>query len=109
LSLIEILLANNILPNNEINNLTEDKFNETLLKNIKNSFRNIYAAAVEVVRMLLNVKKLKCQSNERLLEQLSFILKRHSGQGIQDTYVICIYSLQKHYPDIVDKTYEIFF
>ncbi|CAF1450470.1 unnamed protein product [Rotaria sordida] len=68
LSLIGILLANNILPYNEINDLTEDKFNETLLKNMKNSFRNIYAAAAEVVGMLLNVKKLKDQSNERLLE-----------------------------------------
>ncbi|CAF2644420.1 unnamed protein product [Rotaria sp. Silwood2] len=93
LSLIGILLANNILPYNEINDLTEDKFNETLLKNMTNSFRNIYAAAAEVVGMLLNVKKLKGQSNERLLEQLSFILKWHSGQTIQ-----------KHYPEIVDKT-----
>ncbi|CAF3812228.1 unnamed protein product [Rotaria sordida] len=104
LSLIGILLANNILPYNEINDLTEDKFNETLLKNMKNSFRNIYAAAAEVVGMLLNIKKLKGQSNERLLEQLSFILKWHSGQPLQDTYVTCIYSLQKHYPEIVDKT-----
>ncbi|CAM4805641.1 unnamed protein product [Rotaria magnacalcarata] len=104
LSLIGILLANKILPYNEINDLTEDKFNETLLKNMKNSFRNIYAAAAEVVGMLLNVKKLKGQSNQRLLEQLSFILKWHSGQGLQDTYVTCIYSLQKHYPEIVDKT-----
>ncbi|CAF4567980.1 unnamed protein product, partial [Rotaria sp. Silwood1] len=104
LSLIGILLANNILPYNDINDLNEDKFNETLLKNMKNSFRNIYAAAAEVVGMLLNIKKLKCQSNERLLEQLSFILKWHSSQPIQDTYVTCIYSLQKHYPEIVDKT-----
>ncbi|CAF4434445.1 unnamed protein product [Rotaria sp. Silwood2] len=104
LSLIGILLANNILPYNEINDLTKDKFNEILLKNMKNSFRNSYAAAAEVVGMLLNVKKLKGQSNERLLEQLSFILKWHSGQTIQDTYVTCIYSLQKHYPEIVDKT-----
>ncbi|CAF4276870.1 unnamed protein product, partial [Adineta steineri] len=37
-------------------------------------------------------------------EQLSFILKWHSGQGTQDTYVTCIYSLQKHYPEIIDKT-----
>ncbi|CAF4285989.1 unnamed protein product, partial [Rotaria magnacalcarata] len=58
LSLIGILLANKILPYNEMNDLTEDKFNETLLKNMKNSFRNIYAAAAEVVGMLLNVKKL---------------------------------------------------
>ncbi|CAF2790297.1 unnamed protein product, partial [Rotaria sp. Silwood2] len=65
LSLIGILLANNILPYNEINDLTKDKFNEILLKNMKNSFRNSYAAAAEVVGMLLNVKKLKCQSNER--------------------------------------------
>ncbi|CAF1084077.1 unnamed protein product [Rotaria sordida] len=71
---------------------------------MKNSFRNIYAAAAEVVGMLLNIKKLKGQSNERLLEQLSFILKWHSGQPLQDTYVTCIYSLQKHYPEIVDKT-----
>ncbi|CAF4380418.1 unnamed protein product, partial [Rotaria sordida] len=27
----------------------------------------------------------------------------HSGQTIQDTYITCIYSLQKHYPEIVDK------
>jgi hypothetical protein len=71
---------------------------------MKNSFRNIYAAAAEVVGMLLNVKKLKGESNQRLLEQLSFILKWHSGQTMQDTYVTCIYSLQKHYPEIVDKT-----
>jgi len=107
LSLIGILLANHILPYNQINDLTEDKFNETLLKNMKNSYRNIYAAAAEVVGMLLNIKKFKGESNQRLLEQLSFILKWHSSQGIQDTYVTCIYSLQKHYPDIVDKTYEI--
>jgi len=104
LSLIGILLANQILPYNQTNDLSEDKFNETLLKNMKNSFRNIYAAAAEVVGMLLNVKKLKGESNQRLLEQLSFILKWHSGQSMQDTYVTCIYSLQKHYPDIVDKT-----
>ncbi len=104
LSLIGILLANHILPYRQINELTEDKFNETLLKNMKNSFRNIYAAAAEVVGMLLNVKKLKGESNQRLLEQLSFILKWHSSQNTQDTYVTCIYSLQKHYPDIVDKT-----
>jgi len=108
LSLIGILLANHILPYNQLNDLTEDKFNETLLKNMKNTFRNIYAAAAEVVGMLLNVKKLKGQSNERLVEQLSFILKWHSSQGTQDTYVTCIYSLQKHYPEIVDKRYENF-
>ncbi|CAF1392236.1 unnamed protein product [Adineta steineri] len=104
LSLIGILLANEILPYKQINDLPEDKFNESLLKNMKNSFRNIYAAAAEVVGMLLNVKKLKNESNQRLLEQLSFILKWHSGQGTQDTYVTCIYSLQKHYPEIIDKT-----
>ncbi|UJR22353.1 hypothetical protein I4U23_025415 [Adineta vaga] len=104
ISLIGILLANDILPYNQTNDLSEDKFNETLLKNMKNSFRNIYAAAAEVVGMLLHVKKLKHESNERLLEQLSFLLKWHSGQGTQDTYVTCVYSLQKHYPDIVDKT-----
>jgi DNA-dependent protein kinase catalytic subunit len=101
LSLIGILLANKILPYNQLNDLTEDKFNETLLENMKNSFRNIYAAAAEVVGMLLNIKKIKGESNQRLLEQLSFILKRHTSQ---DTYVTCIYSLQKHYPEIVDKT-----
>ena len=104
LSLIGILLANQILPYNPTNDLTEDKFNETLLKNMKNSFRSIYAAAAEVVGMLLNVKKLKGESNQRLLEQLSFILKWHSSQTYQDTYVTSIYSLQKHYPEIVDKT-----
>ena len=104
LSLIGILLANQILPYNQTNEFTEDKFNETLLKNMKNSFRNIYAAAAEVVGMLLNVKTIKNESNQRLLEQISFILKWYSGQGIQDTYVTCIYSLQKHYPEIVDKT-----
>jgi DNA-dependent protein kinase catalytic subunit len=104
LSLIGILLANHILPYNQINDLSEDKFNETLLKNMKNSFRNIYAAAAEVVGMLLNIKKLKGESNQRLLEQLSYILKWHTSQGIQDTYVTCIYSLQKHYSDIIDKT-----
>jgi DNA-dependent protein kinase catalytic subunit len=104
LSLIGILLANQILPYNQTNDLTEDKFNETLLKNMKNSHRNIFAAAAEVVGMLLNVKKNKGESNQRLLEQLSFLLKWHSSQGLQDTYVTCIYSLQKHYPEIVDKT-----
>ncbi|CAF2644376.1 unnamed protein product [Rotaria sp. Silwood2] len=44
------------------------------------------------------------ESNQRLLEQLNFILKWHSNQGMQVTYVTCIYSLEKHYPDIVDKT-----
>ncbi|CAF4334882.1 unnamed protein product [Rotaria sordida] len=49
---------NNILPYNQINYLTQDKFNESLLKNMKNSFRTIYAAAAaEVDGMLLNVKK----------------------------------------------------
>jgi DNA-dependent protein kinase catalytic subunit len=104
LSLIGILLANQILPYNQMNDLPEDKFNETLLKNMKNYFRNIYAAAAEVVGMLLNLKKIKGESNQRLLEQLSFILKWHSSQGTQDTYVTCIYSLQKHYPEVVDKT-----
>ena len=104
LSLIGILLANQIIPYHINTDLSEEKFNETLLKNMKNSFRNIYAAAAEVVGMLLNVRKIKGESNERLLEQLSFILKWHSSQGIQDTYITCVYSLQKHYPEIVDKT-----
>ncbi|CAF1189299.1 unnamed protein product, partial [Adineta ricciae] len=104
LSLMGILLANEILPYHQTTtDLSEDKFNETLLKNMKNSYRNIYAAAAEVVGMLLHVRKLKHESNERLLEQLSFLLKWHSGQGNQDSYVTCIYSLQKHYPEIVDK------
>ena len=104
LSLIGILLANQILPYHQMNEISEDKFNEILLKNMKNSFRNIYAAAAEVVGMLLHIKRLKGESNERLLEQLSFILKWHSAQSVQDNYVTCIYSLQKHYPEIVDKT-----
>lgn len=104
LSLIGILLANGILPYHITTDLTEEKFNETLLKNMKNSFRNIYAAAAEVIGMLLQLKKTRGESNERLLEQLSFILKWHSSQGVQDTYITCIYSIQKHYPEIVDKT-----
>jgi len=104
LSLIGILLANQILPYAETNQLDEDKFNEMILKNMKNSFRSIYAAAAEVVGMLLNVKQSKNQSIDRLLEQLNYVLKWHSSQTVQDTYVTCVYSLQKHYPQIVDKT-----
>ncbi|CAF1382145.1 unnamed protein product [Rotaria sordida] len=125
LSLIGILLANDILPyyvpptstgnlppvtTNSIlttipNNLTEDKFNDIILKNMKNTYRNIYAAAAaEVIGMLLNVKKLKHKTNQRLLEQINLILKWHNSQGLLDTYVTCIYSIQKHYPLIVDKT-----
>ena len=104
LSLLGIVLANGILPYNLTSDLPEEKFNEALLKNMKNSFRHIYAAAGEVVGMLLHVKKTKGESNERLLEQLSFVLKWHASQPLQDTYVTCIHSLQKHYPEIVDKT-----
>ena len=104
LSLVGILLANGVLPYYPTNDLPEEKFNETLLKNMKNSHRKIFAAAAEVVGMLLNVKQRKGESNERLLEQLGFLLKWHSGQNLLDTYVTCIYSLQKHYPQIVDKT-----
>jgi DNA-dependent protein kinase catalytic subunit len=123
LSLIGILLANEILPyytppapgnlppvttgsilSNLPNDLTEDKFNDTILKNMKNTYRNIYAAAAEVIGMLLNIKRIQNESTQRLLEQLNLILKWYNLQGLQDTYVTCIYSIQKHYPQIVDKT-----
>ncbi|CAF3651048.1 unnamed protein product [Rotaria socialis] len=124
LSLVGILLANEILPyyvapapvgnlppvttgssiSTVPNDLTEDKFNDTILKNMKNTYRNIYAAAAEVIGMLLNVKRVKSESTQRLLEQLSLILKWHNSQGLSDTYVTCIYSIQKHYPPIVEKT-----
>ncbi|CAF0848203.1 unnamed protein product, partial [Adineta ricciae] len=123
LSLIGILLANEILPyyipptptDNVVpvttgsilsrlpNDLTEDKFHDTILKNMKNTYRTIYAAAAEVIGMLLNVRKIKQESSERLLEQVNFILKWYNSQGLQDTYVTCIYSIQKHYPQIVEK------
>ena len=124
LSLIGILLANDILPyytpppptgnlppvttgsilSSLPNDLTEDKFHDTILRNMKNTYRNIYAAAAEVIGMLLNVKKMLNESNQHLLEQLNLILKWHHSQGLQDTYVTCIYSIQKHYPQLVDKT-----
>ncbi|CAF4747467.1 unnamed protein product, partial [Rotaria sp. Silwood2] len=124
LSLIGILLANDILPyyvpptptgnlppvktgsilSTIPNDLTKDKFNDTILKNMKNTYRNIYAAAAGAIGMLLNIKKLKNETNQRLLEQLNLILKWHNSQGLSDTYVTCIYSIQKHYPLIVDKT-----
>ena len=104
LSLLGILLANDILPSFPTQELPEEKFNETLLKNMKNTHRSIFAAAAEVVGMLLDVKQRQGQSNERLLEQLAFLLKWHSGQNVPDTYVTCIYALQKHYPALVEKT-----
>ncbi|CAF1586101.1 unnamed protein product, partial [Adineta steineri] len=124
LSLIGILLANEILPyytppaptgnlppvttgsilSNLPNDLTEDKFNDTILKNMKNTFKNIYAAAAEVIGMLLNVNRIQNHSTQRLLEQLNFILKWYNSQGLQDAYVSCIYSIQKHYPQIVEKS-----
>jgi len=124
LSLIGILLANEILPyytppaptgnlppvttgsilSNLPNDLTEEKFHDTILKNMKNVYRNIYAAAAEVIGMLLNVKKIKNESNSHLLDQLNLILKWHNNQNLQDTYVTCIYSIQKHYPQIVEKS-----
>ncbi len=124
LSLIGILLANEILPyytppaptgnlppvttgsilSNLPNDLTEDKFHDTILRNMKNIYRNIYAAAAEIIGMLLNVKKLKNESNQHILDQLNLILKWHNNQNLQDTYITCIYSIQKHYPQIVDKT-----
>ncbi|CAF4686475.1 unnamed protein product, partial [Rotaria sp. Silwood2] len=95
LSLIGILLANDILPyyvpptptgnlppvktgsilSTIPNDLTKDKFNDTILKNMKNTYRNIYAAAAGAIGMLLNIKKLKNETNQRLLEQLNLILK----------------------------------
>ena len=72
---------------------------------MKNTYRNIYAAAAEFIGMLLYVKKIKNESNQHLLEQLNFILKWHNSQGLSDTYVTCIYSIQKHYDQIMDKTY----
>ena len=124
LSLIGILLANEILPyytppapsgnlppvttgsilSNLPNDLTEDKFHDTILKNLKNIYRNIYAAAAEVIGMLLNVKKLHNESTQRLFDQLNSILKWFHNQNLTDTYVSCIYSVQKHYPQIVDKS-----
>lgn len=123
LSLIGILLANEILPyytpppptgnlppvttgsilSNLPNDLTEDKFHDTILRNMKNTYRNIYAAAAEVIGMLLHVKKNLNESNQHVLDQLNLMLKWHHGQGLQDTYVTSIYSVQKHYPQIVDK------
>ena len=104
LNLFGLLLANGILPYHLTNDLAEEKFNETLLKNMKNASRSIYAAAAEVVGMLLKVRKEKNQPNDRLLEQLTYLLKYHSNQTALDTYVTCVYSIQKHYPDIVDRT-----
>ena len=124
LALIGILLANEILPyyspaaptgnlppvtTNSIltalpADLTEDKFHDTIFRNMKNTYRNIYAAAAEVVGMLLNVKKVQGESIQRLTDQLNSILKWHLSQGLQDTYVTCIYSIQKHYPSIMEKS-----
>ena len=123
LSLIGILLANHIVPyyTPPVNagnvapvtmgsmasalpaDLTEDKFNDTILRNMKNAYRNIYAAAAEVTGMLLDVKRQLGETNQRIVDQLNLILKWHHSQGLQDTYVTCIYSIQKHYPSIVDK------
>jgi DNA-dependent protein kinase catalytic subunit len=106
LNLLGILLANDILPLTfNVDDLTEEKFNEILLKNMKNTHRTIYAAAAEVVGMLLTVRQRRNQSNERLLEQLNYLLKWHCNQPVLDTYVTCVYSIQKHYPALVDKTY----
>ncbi|CAF4747411.1 unnamed protein product [Rotaria sp. Silwood2] len=54
---------------------------------MKNSSRNIYAAAAKVVGLLLKVRKLNNESNYRLLEQLSFILKWHNSQNLQNTFI----------------------
>ncbi|CAF4590132.1 unnamed protein product [Rotaria sp. Silwood2] len=48
---------------------------------------NIYAAAAKVVGLLLKVRKLNNESNYRLLEQLSFILKWHNSQNLQNTFI----------------------
>ncbi|CAF4269889.1 unnamed protein product, partial [Rotaria sordida] len=48
--------------------------------------------------------RLKHEINQYLLEELNLILKWHNSQRLSDTYVICIYSVQKNYPLIVDKT-----
>ncbi|CAF1285487.1 unnamed protein product [Rotaria sordida] len=42
--------------------------------------------------------------NDLTKEELNLILKWHNSQRLSDTYVICIYSVQKNYPLIVDKT-----
>lgn len=124
LSLIGILLANEVLPyfNPTANvgnlppvttnsiltslpaDLTEDKFYDTILRNMKNTYRNIYAAAAEVAGMLLNVKRIQGESNQRIIEQINSILKWQLGQGLQDTYVTCVFSIQKHYPAIMEKS-----
>ncbi|CAF3998503.1 unnamed protein product [Rotaria magnacalcarata] len=95
-------ITTNLILTTIPNDLTEDKFNDTILNNMKNTYKNIYAAAAEVIGMLLNVKKLKHETNQRLLEQLNLILKWHNSQDCSDTYVTCIYSIQKHYSLIVE-------
>jgi DNA-dependent protein kinase catalytic subunit len=123
LSLIGILLANqippyytppvstgNVPPVTTLGStlpidITEEKFDDTIVRNLKNTHRNIYAAAAEVIGMLLNVKQQQHRSIQRLIEQLNAIFKWYQQQNMSDMYVTCIYSLQKHYPSIVDKTY----
>ena len=71
---------------------------------MKNTYRNIYVAAAEVIGTLLNVKRIQGESHQHLIEQLNEILKWYQNQGLQDTYVTCINSIQKHYPLMIDKT-----
>ncbi|CAF0948619.1 unnamed protein product, partial [Didymodactylos carnosus] len=102
IQLTATLVANNIHPYSFHPEITEDRFNETLVKNLKNNFRIIYAAAAEVVGMLLKCKKLKSESNTKLLEQIDNAFK---GLQQQDRIITCLYSIQKHYPDIIDNRY----
>ncbi|XP_027045855.1 DNA-dependent protein kinase catalytic subunit-like [Pocillopora damicornis] len=106
IQLLGVVVANGLLPVTSDSTVDEDRFYNILVNNLTFKYKDVHAAAAEVIGLLMmqlaNVKKifdgpLHDMVSQKLLSLVNTAKPEH------DKFIICVHKLQLNYPPIVDR------
>ncbi|XP_028826126.1 DNA-dependent protein kinase catalytic subunit isoform X2 [Denticeps clupeoides] len=103
LQLLGIMLANNLPPYDAGCGIEKDRYFQSLVRNVGFiRYKDVHAAAAEIIGLILNYQAEKNQHEESLF---SLIVEKLIAlkKDKEDKFIICLSKVCKHFPPVVDR------
>lgn len=105
LQLLGIVMANNLPPYNAACGIEHDRYFQSLANNLSFiRYKEVYAAAAEIIGLILNYMTERESQNEGLLFNITITkLMDLRKKEVDDKFIVCLSKVSKHFPPLMDR------
>ncbi|KAF4110944.1 hypothetical protein G5714_007975 [Onychostoma macrolepis] len=105
LQLLGIVMANNLPPYDAACGIEHDRYFQSLANNLSFiRYKEVYAAAAEIIGLILNYMTEREGQNEEPLFNITITkLTDLRKKEVDDKFIVCLSKVSKHFPPLMDR------